>query len=93
MRANLRVYVVPHGGERARLPGDVVMLLDAVQKFLLHASREILPERERQSAQHEFSEEHEDHQAEILRTHVNTLTETPEAQPIVGGEKNIVHGY
>jgi len=54
------------------------VLLDAVQQLFLHASGEILPERERQGAQHEFSEEHEDHQAEILKR--NAMREFPRTQ-------------
>lgn len=69
MHANtyFRMYVVPHGGECSRFSGDIVMLLNTIQQFLLHASREILSEGERQSAEHEFGEEHENHQTEILK--------------------------
>lgn len=61
------MYMVPHGRECSRLPRDIIMLLNAVQQFLLQAPREMFSEHERQGAQHELGEKHEYYQAEILK--------------------------
>lgn len=63
---HLRVYVVPYSGKGSRLPGQIVVLLDAEQQLVLQTLGKVFPEDEGQGAQHELAQEHEYHQTEIL---------------------------